>query len=82
MPIVSSSNTVGHAQVDGRRYVTDGIVSRTNRGLADRTRQRLYTTVYELAGPEAVETAEFTAMRGWAQFAPHVRSETRVILAR
>jgi hypothetical protein len=66
----------------GRRYITDGIVSRTNRGIADRTRQRLYTTVYELAGPEAVETAEFTAMRGWAQFAPHVRSETRVILAR
>jgi len=60
--------------LSGRRYTTDGI--------ADRTRQRLYTTVYELAGPEAVETPEFTAMRGWAQFAPHIRSETRVITAR
>ena len=28
--------------LSGRRYTTDGIVSRTNRGIADRTRQRLY----------------------------------------
>lgn len=66
----------------GRRYVTDGVVSRTERGTAMRTQRRVYTTVYELSGPETVETAEFAAMRGWAQFAPHVRSETRVIVAR
>jgi len=29
-----------------------------------------------------LETKEFAAMRGWAQFTPHVRSETRVINAR
>lgn len=65
----------------GRRYVTQGNVSRTERGAVTRTPQRLYTTVYALAGPEAVDTPEFTAMRGWAQFAPHVRSETRVVAA-
>ena len=63
----------------GMRYVTDGVVSRTDRGAVSRTPRRIYTTVYELSGPEAVATPEFTAMRGWAQFAPHVRSETRVI---
>jgi hypothetical protein len=65
----------------GRRYVTDGVVSHTDRGTAQRSHRRIYTTVYELSGPEAVQTAEFTAMRGWARFAPHVRSETRVIAA-
>ena len=67
--------------LSGRRYVTAGTVSRTDRGTATRTAQRLYTTVYELAGPEAVATPEFAAMRGWARFAPHVRSETRVVTA-
>ncbi len=28
----------------------------------------------------AVETKEFAAMRGWAHFAPHVRSQTRVVV--
>ena len=63
----------------GTRYLTDGVVSQTDRGTVTRTPRRLYTTVYELSGPGAVATTEFTAMRGWAQFAPHVRSETRVI---
>ena len=29
--------------------------------------------------PAAVETKEFEAMRGWGRFAPHVRSQTRVV---
>lgn len=66
----------------GRRYVSETPISRTDLGTASRSTTRLYTTVYELAGPEAVATAEFTAMRGWARFAPHVRSETRVVTAR
>ncbi len=65
----------------GRRYVTDGSVSESNRGNGSQTRRRIYTTVYELSGPGAIETKEFAAMRGWAHFAPHVRSETRVIAA-
>jgi hypothetical protein len=63
----------------GRRYVTTGEISESDRGQGRRTRQRLYTTVYELASPEAVATPEFAAMRGWAKFAPHVRSQTRVV---
>jgi hypothetical protein len=65
----------------GKRCVTDRIVSESNRGTTARVQRRVYTTVYELSGPEAIETKEFAAMRGWARFAPHVQSETRVITA-
>ncbi len=63
----------------GRRYVTAGEISESDRGQGRRTRTKLYTTVYELASPEAVTTAEFAAMRGWGRFAPNVRSQTRVV---
>jgi hypothetical protein len=63
----------------GRRYVTTGEVSESDRGQGRRSRTRLYTTVYELASPGAVTTPEFTAMRGWGRFVPHVRSQTRVV---
>ena len=65
----------------GRRYATTGEIAESNRGQSRRTRTRLYTTVYELDSPAAVQTKEFTAMRGWARFAPHVRSQTRVVTA-
>ena len=42
---------------------------------------RIYTTVYELDSPAAVTTKQFAAMRGWAHFAPRVRSQTRVVSA-
>jgi hypothetical protein len=64
----------------GRRYVTSGEVSESDRGQGRRTAARLYTTVYELDSPAAVTTREFAAMRGWAQFAPHIRSQTRVVV--
>ena len=64
----------------GRRYVTSGEVSESDRGQGRRTAIKLYTTVYELDSPAAVTTREFAAMRGWAQFAPHVRSQTRVVV--
>ena len=59
-----------------------GPVFRTGRRTATHTKSRLWTTVYELSGPQAGETAEFTAMCGWARLATHVRSETRVVMAR
>lgn len=65
----------------GRRYVTAAEVSESDRGQGRRTRIKLYTTVYELDSPAAVETKEFNAMRGWGRFAPHVRSQTRVVSA-
>jgi hypothetical protein len=64
----------------GRRYVTTGEVSESDRGQGRRTRTKLYTTVYELDSPAAVETKEFNAMRGWGRFAPQVRSQTRVVV--
>ena len=65
----------------GRRYATVGDVSESDRGQGRRTAIKLYTTVYELESPDAVGTKEFAAMRGWAHFAPHVRSQTRVVQA-
>ena len=64
----------------GRRYLASGPISESDRGQGRRTSARLYTTVYELDSPAVVETKEFHAMRGWAHFAPHVRSQTRVVL--
>ena len=64
----------------GRRYLSSGQISESDRGQSRRTPARLYTTVYELDSPAAVETKEFTAMRGWGSFAPHVRSQTRVVV--
>jgi len=63
----------------GRRYVSAGKISQTHRGERGVKEGRVYTTIYELASPQAVETPEFQAMRGWYQFAAGVRSETKVI---
>jgi hypothetical protein len=64
----------------GRRYVSTGDVSETIAGKTERQSRRIYTTIYELDNPAAVSTPEFQAMRGWYQFAPHVRSRTQVIV--
>lgn len=64
----------------GRRYVSSGEIAESERGPSRRRRATLYTTVYELDSPAAVETKEFAAMRGWGRFAPHVRSQTRVVV--
>ena len=49
------------------------------RGMAARPGEngRAYITIYEIDGPHVLETPEFGAMRGWAQFADKVRSTTR-----
>lgn len=64
----------------GRRYVSSGAISETVDGRTERTARRIYTTIYELDGPHATTTPEFQAMRGWYQFAPHVRSRTQTIV--
>ena len=64
----------------GRRYVSTGAISETAGGKTEKATRRIYTTVYELDGPEATATPEFQAMRGWYQFAPHVRSRTQTIV--
>ena len=65
----------------GRRYVQSGEASQSDRGTSSRTAAKVYVTVYELAGPEAVTTPEFQKMRGWYHFAPHIRATTRVVTA-
>jgi hypothetical protein len=67
--------------LSGRRYVSVGEIAESERGKGRRIATRLYTTVYELESPTAVETKEFNTMRGWDRFAPHVRSQTRVVSA-
>jgi hypothetical protein len=64
----------------GRRYVSTGDVSETAHGKTEKSARRIYTTVYELDSPAATATPEFQAMRGWYQFAPHVRSRTQTIV--
>jgi hypothetical protein len=64
----------------GRRYVSAGEISETIRGKTEKTTRRIYTTVYELDSPAATGTPEFQAMRGWYEFAPHVRSRTQTIV--
>lgn len=65
----------------GGRYVSNGSVVSVERGERSASEKRIYTTIYELASPQAVETPEFRAMRGWYQFAAGVRSQTKVIAA-
>ena len=64
----------------GRRYVSSGQISETTVGKTERIEKRIYTTIYELDGPEVTSTPEFQAMRGWYQFAPHIRSRTQTIV--
>jgi hypothetical protein len=64
----------------GRRYVSSGEITESSAGTTERTAKRIYTTIYELDSPAAITTTEFRAMRGWYQFAPHVRSRTQVIV--
>jgi hypothetical protein len=64
----------------GRRYVSAGQISESLSGRIERSTKRIYTTIYELDGPEATATPEFQAMRGWHEFAPHVRSRTQTIV--
>ena len=64
----------------GRRYVSAGEISETSSGKTEKIARRVYTTIYEIDAPGAIATPEFQAMRGWYQFAPHVRSRTQVIV--
>jgi hypothetical protein len=66
--------------MSGRRYVSSGSVVSVHRGERAAQEGRVYTTIYELASPQAVETPQFRAMRGWYQFAPQVRSQTKVVV--
>src|SRR5262245_14377929 len=65
----------------GRRCVSSGEMSESTRGATEKSARRVYTTVYELDSPAATTTPEFQKMRGWYQFAPHIRSRTQTVVA-
>ena len=67
--------------LSGVRYVSAGPIGENDRGSRTKSAARLYTTIYELSDTGAVETEAFMAMRGWDRFTPHVRSQTRVVVA-
>tara|TARA_R110002167_G_scaffold223876_3_gene429242 strand:- start:1012 stop:1341 length:330 start_codon:yes stop_codon:yes gene_type:complete len=62
----------------GRRYRAAGPAATGDHGARAMDEARTYVAVYELAGPEALETPEFAAMRGWYQFTDHIVSRTQV----
>ena len=66
----------------GTRYLSDGEASLTDHGKRAKDAAKVYTTVYELDGPEALETPEFQAMRGWYQFADRIKARTQVFRRR
>ena len=66
----------------GRRYHAAKPASLTDHGAQSTAATRTYLTLYELDGPEALDTPEFQQMRGWYQFADHIKSRTQVFVVR
>ena len=65
--------------VRGRRYLSARDAALTDHGKKTTDGARVYTTVYELASPQAMDTPEFQAMRGWYEFSDHIRARTQVV---
>jgi hypothetical protein len=63
----------------GARYIAARDASVTDHGEKSSDGAKVYTALYELSGPEAMDTPEFQAMRGWYQFAPHIKARTQVV---
>jgi hypothetical protein len=62
----------------GSRYVSATDASLTKDGGKSQSSAKTYMAVYELSGPEALETPEFTEMRGWYQFTDKITARTQV----
>ncbi|MDA1097675.1 MAG: hypothetical protein O2967_01725 [Proteobacteria bacterium] len=62
----------------GSRYVSAGNASLTRDGGKSQSSAKTYMAVYELRGPEALETPEFIEMRGWYQFTDKITARTQV----
>ena len=61
----------------GSRYVSVGDASLTKDGGKSTSAAKTYMAVYELSGPEALETPEFIEMRGWYQFTAKITARTQ-----
>ncbi len=64
--------------LSGHRYVSKGDASLTRNGEKTTSGARTYVAVYEISGPEALETPEFKEMRGWYQFTDKITARTQV----
>ncbi len=67
--------------IHGARYKSAGEVSLTDHGARERANTVAYTTLYEVEGPETLETPEFLAMAGWYQFTDRIKARTQVFRA-
>jgi hypothetical protein len=64
--------------LSGNRYVSHGEAILTKGGGKSRSAAKAYVAIYELSGPEALETPEFIDMAGWYQFTDHITARTQV----
>jgi len=67
--------------IAGRRYLAANPASLTEHGAKSTAVTRTYLTLYELDGPEALDTPEFQNMRGRYHFAEHIKARTQVFVA-
>ena len=68
--------------LSGTRYVADSGGALTRNGEKSTDEAVVYTAIYELSGPEALDTPEFKDMRGWYQFTDKITADTRVFRKR
>ena len=68
--------------LSGTRYVSSGSASLTKDGQKSQSSAKNYMSIYELSGPEALDTPEFSSMRGWYQFTHKITSRTQVFQRR
>ena len=68
--------------IRGRRYLATRDAVLTDHGDKSSAAAKVYAAVYELDGPEAMDTPEFREMRGWYQFADHIKARTQVFQSR
>jgi len=64
--------------LSGNRYISVGEASLTKDGGKSTSSAKTYVAVYELSGPEALDTPEFIEMRGWYQFTDKITARTQV----
>ena len=64
--------------ISGQRYKSDGTLSLTNHGVRNIGDTVSYATVYEVSGPETLETQEFKDMAGWYEFTGNIKARTQV----
>ena len=62
----------------GGRYLSVRDARMIEAGKKSSSSAKTYLAVYELTGPEVLETPEFIDMRGWHQFSNNITARTEV----